>query len=91
MAHGLKDPECPRRGICVATAPLTEVHAHAELAAESAEAAGAQGKFGEMHDGRVRTGVNGTPTFFVNGARYDGPLDEQSLEAALHQRIARRA
>ena len=30
--------------------PLTAVHPHAELAAEAAEAAGAQGKFWEMHD-----------------------------------------
>lgn len=27
----------------------------------------------------VRSGVNGTPTFFINGMRYDGPLDYQSL------------
>lgn len=31
-------------------APQREVHPHAELAAEAAEAAGAQGKFWEMHD-----------------------------------------
>ena len=30
--------------------PLADVHPHAELAAEAAEAAGAQGKFWEMHD-----------------------------------------
>src|SRR5262249_47367607 len=30
--------------------PLTTVHPHAERAAEAAEAAGAQGKFWEMHD-----------------------------------------
>src|SRR5690606_6372206 len=30
--------------------PLTEVHSHAELAAQAAEAAGAQGRFWEMHD-----------------------------------------
>jgi protein-disulfide isomerase len=30
--------------------PLREVHPHAELAAEAAEAAGAQGKFWSMHD-----------------------------------------
>ena len=30
--------------------PLNEVHPHAELAAEAAEAAGAQGKFWPMHD-----------------------------------------
>jgi Na+/H+ antiporter NhaA len=30
--------------------PLTDVHPHAQLAAEAAEAAGQQGKFWEMHD-----------------------------------------
>jgi Na+/H+ antiporter NhaA len=30
--------------------PLADVHEHAQLAAEAAEAAGAQGKFWEMHD-----------------------------------------
>ena len=30
--------------------PLNDVHAYAELAAEAAEAAAAQGKFWEMHD-----------------------------------------
>ncbi len=38
--------------------PLTDVHEHAELAAEAAEAAGAAGKFWEMHD-RLFT-ANGT-------------------------------
>lgn len=31
----------------------------------------------------VRSGVNGTPTFFVNGVRYDGPHDAPALFAAL--------
>ncbi len=30
--------------------PLTDIHPHAELAAQAAEAAGAQGRFWEMHD-----------------------------------------
>src|SRR3981081_2105023 len=30
--------------------PLAEIHPHAEMAAEAAEAAGAQGRFWEMHD-----------------------------------------
>jgi protein-disulfide isomerase len=105
--------------------PMTQVHPHAQLAAEAAEAAGAQGKFWEMHDalyenqrylgpeliatlarelklditlfdknlaahrfrervrrdfmGGIRSGVNGTPTFFINGERYDGHLEELAL------------
>jgi len=31
----------------------------------------------------VRSGVNGTPTFFINGIRYDDDWDLASLEAAL--------
>lgn len=33
--------------------------------------------------GGVRSGVNGTPTFFINGRRHDGPWDEDSLAAAI--------
>lgn len=109
--------------------PLTNMHPHAEHAAEAAESAGAQGKFWEMHDSLyenqdalddadlaryaaelgldvdrllrevvtsayskriredfmsgVRSGVNGTPTFFVNGHRHDGGYDFESLLADL--------
>ena len=110
--------------------PLAEAHPHAQLAAQAAEAAGAQGRFWEMHDmifehqdalepediigyakslgldvaqlardleagtyvkrvrddfrSGVRSGVNGTPTFFVNGIRYDGSwANEQAFIAAL--------
>jgi protein-disulfide isomerase len=31
----------------------------------------------------VRGGVNGTPTFFINGIRHDGPWDEPTLLEAL--------
>ena len=109
--------------------PITTSHPHAEQAAESAEAAAAQGRFWEMHDvlyenqarlrdpdlrgyaeqvaldlGRfdqelaehvhaarvredfmsgVRSGVNGTPTFYVNGARHDDSYDLDTMLAAL--------
>ena len=105
--------------------PLTQAHAHAERAAEFAEAAASIGRFWEMHDmlyenqqalddhnlvryakqlgmsdeliqsalngdfrtrvhdfrGGVRAGVNGTPCLFINGQRYDGARDAQSLLA----------
>jgi protein-disulfide isomerase len=109
--------------------PLANMHAHAEHAAEAAEAADEQGRFWEMHDllyehqealededlaqyaselgldarhlisevqneahasriredfrGGARNGVNGTPTFFINGVRYEGPVDPESMLAYL--------
>lgn len=111
--------------------PITTAHPHAEQAAEAAEAAGAQGRFWEMHDtlfenqrqlaapdlhayaetlgldvdrfdadlvagvhaGRVRedfmsgvrSGVNGTPAFYINGVRHDGSYDLPVLLAALQR------
>src|SRR2546430_9146046 len=36
----------------------------------------------------IRSGVNGTPTFYINGARYDGSPDVESLLAALESELA---
>jgi protein-disulfide isomerase len=33
----------------------------------------------------IRSGVNGTPTFFINGFRYDGPRDVETIVDALRQ------
>jgi protein-disulfide isomerase len=109
--------------------PITTSHPHAMSAAEAAEAAGAQGKFWEMHDtlyenqdsledgslrgyaeqlgldmerfeqdmserryesrvredfmSGVRSGVGGTPTFYINGARFDGNWTGDNLLRAL--------
>ena len=38
----------------------------------------------------IRSGVNGTPCFFVNGARYDGAADYDSLRAALEEQPIKR-
>ena len=35
----------------------------------------------------IRSGVNGTPTFFINGSRYNGPPDYKSLLAALESAL----
>jgi protein-disulfide isomerase len=109
--------------------PLTQIHPHAQVAAEAAEAAGQQDRFWDMHDllfdhqnrltpgdligyasilrldlhrfavdlethahaprvredflSGVRSGVNGTPTFFANGVRHNGGYDLGSLVEAL--------
>jgi protein-disulfide isomerase len=34
--------------------------------------------------GGVRSGVNGTPTFFINGVRHDGSFDYDTLVTAIH-------
>jgi len=38
----------------------------------------------------IRSGVNGTPTFFINGTRFDGPPGYDSLLAALESELDRR-
>ena len=109
--------------------PNRRVHEHAQLAAEAAEAAAAQGKFWQMHEHLLthqreldrdslvlaaetigldaerfarelddhthapridedlasagRSGASATPTFFVDGRRYDGPWDVESLLEAV--------
>ena len=34
----------------------------------------------------VHSGVNGTPTFYLNGSRYDGSYETDTLLAALRER-----
>jgi len=113
--------------------PLTQIHPHAQHAAEAAECAGAQNKFWEMHDilyenqealedvnlleyaevlkldmprfqdnfynhtfalrvredflSGIRSGVNGTPTFYINGMRYNDSWDQETLTKTLRDII----
>ena len=122
----------PRLRFVFRNFPLGELHPHAHAAAETAEFAGANGKFWEMHDllyerqeimddqlfvtlaeelhlpvnelrralqnrefekrvqddfrGGVRSGVNGTPTFFINDLRHDGSYDFRTLVAAIEEK-----
>ena len=39
-------------------------------------------------NGGVRSGVNGTPTFFINGERHDGPFDYPALVGAINAALA---
>ena len=41
------------------------------------------GRVREDFLGGVRSGVNGTPTFFINGVRHDGPFDLGTLLGAI--------
>jgi protein-disulfide isomerase len=40
--------------------------------------------------GGIRSGVNGTPTFFINGVRHDGAYDyaNANLVAGIQMRLA---
>jgi len=38
--------------------------------------------------GGVRSGVNGTPTFFINGHRHEGPFEFEDLAEAIEIRLA---
>ena len=114
--------------------PLSEVHPYALIAAQTAEFAGDQGLFWDMHEaifinqrrlnptvlfalastlglsqvklrdaigrgqyldkinadfmGGVRSGVNGTPTFFINGERHQGTYAAADLINAINAAIA---
>ena len=46
------------------------------------------GRVREDFTSGLRSGVNGTPTFFINQARYNGPPDFESLLAAIENAVA---
>lgn len=74
----------------LATADLLAYAGQLELARAAVEGAFAgslDGKIQADFEGGLRSGVNGTPTLFINGRRYDGARDVDSLVAALGQAI----
>jgi protein-disulfide isomerase len=42
----------------------------------------------EDFKGGIRSGVNGTPTFFINGKRHDGPFEYEDLVAAIDSALS---
>ena len=42
-------------------------------------------KIRDDFNGGVRSGVNGTPTFFINSQRYDGPSDFDDMKKSINQ------
>jgi protein-disulfide isomerase len=66
--------------------PLTDIHPNAELAAEAAEAAGAQGRFWEMHDRLFRHQDRLAPDDLVDHARALG-LDLERFVQELDDRV----
>jgi len=49
-----------------------------------------EGRIKEDRQSGIRSGVNGTPTFFINGTRDDGSPDYGSLLVALESALAQR-
>lgn len=46
------------------------------------------GRVREDFQSGIRSGVNGTPTFFINGRRYDGVPDPETLIALFNELLA---
>jgi protein-disulfide isomerase len=53
--------------------PLTQVHPHAQTAAETAEFAGAHGQFWRMHDGLFQSSGASAHLYFALAAALDLP------------------
>jgi protein-disulfide isomerase len=60
--------------------PVSELH-------DALERAIFEDKIRGDFDGGVRSGVNGTPTFFINGARYDGRPEFDAISAVLSRLV----
>jgi len=71
---------------------LLQLAEQLELPADDLERALDSGDFTDRvrndFTGGVRSGVNGTPTFFINGARHDGAFEFENLVEALDGYLA---
>lgn len=67
--------------------PLSDVHPRAQIAAEVAEAAGAQGKFWEMHDALLANQENLQPADLMGYAEELG-LDRERLHDDVKRHVA---
>jgi protein-disulfide isomerase len=74
----------------LADADLRRYGAHLDMRSQDVASA-FEGTYDETvqkdFDSGLRSGVNGTPTLFINGHRYDGDRDADSLVAALRAAI----
>jgi protein-disulfide isomerase len=61
----------------------TELGLHPEALRESLEKRAFAAKVKSDFTGGVRSGVNGTPTFFINGERHDASFEYEDLVGAI--------
>lgn len=57
----------------------------AEKLREALQTGAYQSRVKADFDGGVRSGVNGTPTFYIDGQRHDGSFDYETLLAAAQE------
>jgi protein-disulfide isomerase len=72
--------------------PMESVHPHALIAAEAAEAAGAQGKFWEMHDALLEQGAHlqrSALDHYASVLELDLPLFKASLDDEIYRQRVR--
>jgi protein-disulfide isomerase len=63
--------------------------ADVDAVTEALTAGATRARIAEDVEGGLRSGVEGTPTFFINGTRHDGPWDLRSLADRLAEELPR--
>ena len=67
---------------------LIEYHLDATRLMREVAAGVSAARIREDFKSGVRAGVNGTPTFFINGERYDGERDLRQMLSALTAQLS---